>query len=636
MQTTSNLVEATANKIEERIRKIIKLRKNIISNTNNFREFKIVKSEIIHQLVEYENDFRQLNTIIKSITTQNIIQKENADLHVKQLERNENNLKILEKENFQIGESNQELQKRLANVVSSNCDKDSYINNLLTKIGYLENIIKDYQKKYEVIRISPETFVHNYPGPTDSYLSRYNEFSRNVKSNNDVNLNYKKELNLNYDYERDYFDLNNMKRNLNNTVDKNYLNKKEKNNFDATNVSTVNFQTKSINFINDNNFSENFDNASGYQNFSYKDSKNNVNENNLSSKNFVNDLDINKTVDINNKNNDFKKSILSNYTPHEKLLMQKNNFDTNNNYKNNHNNLKDNIEYIKITNYIDANETNTNKKSLNFTNEINEDKQNVKEYNSPIYINENNENTNKSLQIEFSKSNGGAFKKSSEQLNENNLNKSLNISEKDRANLVLDILLKIFSSDNINTTLKRKYGEDLQFKLTDKNVDALFLLEVEKDVKVLLNKEKEDKIPNITSNVNSNDNVNYKGIRKSIRTYSPEGKLIHMQNPYFKKKILQMDNNTIRSNKNKISINLNDLKYNPSFNRTCKSVEKNSKNDENRERSNSSNLRSIDLMKNTKLHGENGYSSLKDYFIKNSNYIKGLDKRKSSSNNNKI
>jgi len=182
MQTTSNLVDATANKIEERIRKMIKLRKEIISNTNNFREFKVVKSEIIHQLVEYENDFRQLSTIIKSVTTQNIIQKENSDLNQMQLERSENKIKLLEKENFQILENNQELQRRLASVTSSNCDKDSYINDLLTQIGYLENIIKDYQKKYEVIRVSPDTFQHNIPGKTDYNDNKYFDLKDNNKN----------------------------------------------------------------------------------------------------------------------------------------------------------------------------------------------------------------------------------------------------------------------------------------------------------------------------------------------------------------------------------------------------------------------------------------------------------------------
>ena len=69
---TSNLVDATVNKVEDKIKKLIKLRKNIISNTNNFREFKEMKSDIIHQLVEYEGDFRQLTTIISSVTQQNI------------------------------------------------------------------------------------------------------------------------------------------------------------------------------------------------------------------------------------------------------------------------------------------------------------------------------------------------------------------------------------------------------------------------------------------------------------------------------------------------------------------------------------------------------------------------------------
>jgi len=572
---------------------MIKLRKEIISNSNTFREFKIIKSEIIHQLVEYESDFRQLSTIIKSVTSQNLVQKENAEIATMQLERLEIKVKILEKENFQILETNQELQRRLGSVTYSNCDKDTYINDLLTKISYLENIIQDYQKKYEVFILSPETFEHNVPKGTNNYFRKFNEFSRTLTSNNFNNnssSNYKKDLNLNYDYNRDYLGLNN--------------------NFDirdAMNYSAVNLRPRSSNYLKESNLTSKFEGESRNNNYLNRSIANNLNEDAKFDSRSRFYVEANKN--INYVNNDYKSSVLSVYTPFEKTSI--NNYYQ---YKNNEfsNNKKESA---------DEEARNSNLSKLNKERESDN-------------INNNNSNDNYSNNlVDFSKSNGAPFKKATEPLlinrSENIENKpKILFNEKDKANLVSEILLKVFSSDSINSTLKRKYGEDFQFKLTDKNVDNLFLLEVEKDMKVLIKKEKAENKPS----GNKNENLNYKELRKSLRTYSPEGKYIDPNNAYFKKKILEMTKNSKNNNSNSTQNNLSELmKGSAGFVNSCKSVEK--KNNEEREISNSNKVMAFDLIKaSANNQGESGgrYTSLKDYFINNSNFVKNLDRKQRS------
>ncbi len=688
MQTTTYLVDATTNKIEERIRNMTKLRKEIISNTNNFREFKIIKSEVIHKLMEYESDFRQLSTIIKSVTTQNLVQKENADLTNKQFERLEHKVKILEKENFQIMETNQELQRRLGNVTSSNCDKDSYIKDLLTKIGYLENIIKDYQKKYEVVRLSPETFDHKIPGRTNNYLSKYNEFSRSLQSssnNNNLNslsVNYKKDLNLNYDYDREYLDY------ISNN-DNNF----EKRHAAMNSSSSLNYnliRPKSTSFFKESRISNSTDIEADSRYNDYILIKSSV-KNNLKTlkPNFDNpksnfNKEISKSfTDYYNNNNSHKRSQLSDFTPHEKSNLQQKNYQSN---INNNENIID-IERssdLRTPNKIESNEMRNSKSShkiikekevggdfyikkqgnIKIINELKEEKEvtnkdfeeNEANRNKNNINNNNNNNINQN-QAEFAKSNGAPFKKASEipqtksaaSAAENENNKTLNniLNEKDKANLVSEILLKVFSSDSINTTLKRKYGEDFQFKLTDKNVENSFLLEVEKDVKVLINKEKAENKP---SGNKAADNINYKELRRSLRTYSPEGKFIDPNNPYLRKKIFEMTKNSKSNNGiNNLAQNYNFselMKSSSGFDNTCKSLDKNINDINNnnnigeaRERSNSSKVRGFDLINKANNAAKaiggasssnaaaSGYTSLKDYFMKNANFVKGLDRK---------
>ena len=501
---TSNLVDATVNKVEDKIKKLIKLRKNIISNTNNFREFKEMKSDIIHQLVEYEGDFRQLTTIISSVTQQNIIQKENSDLKQNNIDRIEQKLKFSEKENLQILETNQELQKRLGLVNNSNSEKDNKILELNSKISFLENIIKDYQNRYDIIRYPRE--------PYDSRIlqHRYDTYSyRNIDNVKFQNNNlYKKDLNLNYEYE--------------------FGGGLQRNEFFST---SYNFKPKS-----------------SYINQLHKDPSENYNRTN---EKFYNT----------NKNNFTEKNYKNNFdSPRENNITEQNNL---NNYDKEQENF---IVKIQGENIDDLK-------------------------GKTIEIQENKLNSNN-----FSNSNGAFF--NNEALTRKNL------SEKDKANLVSELLLKIFSSDNINYTLKRKYGEDFQFKLTDKNIESIFLQEIEKDVNLLINKEKIDN--------KKLDGINYKDIRKSL-TNSPVTPAVAMS-PTIKKNILDLSKNLLNNN---FDSNTKDFNKNNIIPNTTRSAER-------KDISKVSQINYKDLQMNQNIN--NGHGSLKDYFVSNANFSKGLNK----------
>ena len=85
-----------------------------------------------------------------------------------------------------------------------------------------------------------------------------------------------------------------------------------------------------------------------------------------------------------------------------------------------------------------------------------------------------------------------------------NKNNKLRISaEKEKATHISDLLLKIFSSKIINKTLKRKFGDNFQIKLTDKESDPNFIELVENEVDYLIEKDLE-KEQNIRERLNSN------------------------------------------------------------------------------------------------------------------------------------
>jgi hypothetical protein len=62
--------------------------------------------------------------------------------------------------------------------------------------------------------------------------------------------------------------------------------------------------------------------------------------------------------------------------------------------------------------------------------------------------------------------------------------------EKERASQVSELLLKIFSSAKISITIKKKFGENFEIKLTGKQSDQKVIRFVENEVNELTEKEK--------------------------------------------------------------------------------------------------------------------------------------------------
>ena len=160
------LLDATTNKIMDKIEKNNRLRKEIINYTNNFREYKLLKTDIIESLLENENDFKQLNIIVKSLTNQCYLQKD----QVTSLENELNN----SKDEFSIAcETIQEMQKKFDNLKSENEEKDLFVHELLTKINFLENvIIRDYQTRIYVSKYD-KMFSYKSPFRNDEALKKF-------------------------------------------------------------------------------------------------------------------------------------------------------------------------------------------------------------------------------------------------------------------------------------------------------------------------------------------------------------------------------------------------------------------------------------------------------------------------------
>ena len=69
LSTTENLMK----KIDQKSFDAKKMRQQIINYTNNFREFKGIKANLINELFEYETNLNQANDIIKHLYENNEI-----------------------------------------------------------------------------------------------------------------------------------------------------------------------------------------------------------------------------------------------------------------------------------------------------------------------------------------------------------------------------------------------------------------------------------------------------------------------------------------------------------------------------------------------------------------------------------
>jgi len=141
-------------KLVEKAESIAELRKNLINYTNNFREFKNMKPNLINDLFTYEDCFYQLTTIIKTVTENNLNYKKTfEDLKKKHLEY-ERKILSLESENNSLKDINKNNNNNILQLNEFNRDKDSFIKDLISKVNYFENVLREYQKKYYIPKFS--------------------------------------------------------------------------------------------------------------------------------------------------------------------------------------------------------------------------------------------------------------------------------------------------------------------------------------------------------------------------------------------------------------------------------------------------------------------------------------------------
>lgn len=399
MQNNLNVLESTSNKIHHKIDLLEKLRKEIINYTNNFREFKLLKSDIIERILDNENDFLQLDVILKSVTNQNFIQRETINDLLNKTENLENHLKNSEKDISKYNTENDELKEKIKFLTISNEERDVFIYDLLSKVNFLENVIRDYQKR---IYISRYDKMFNYRSP--------------FKNEDVIKKVYDKLVPKEYKFlQYPYYWLN-LKNSYNlsgKILDEENLSKE--NNKKEIIKAFIKERPASI----DPGLTKRFKKEK-HQN--YCDNKNKKIDDFVEDK--VEGMFLNK---IHNKISNDK---LLNINDHSIENVNRNN------------NLS---ERVPITN--------------------------------DSFVVENEE--------EFKNSNGNFTTKNSLK-NKPNAEKNKSSLEKIRANMVSDLLLKIFSSANISRTLKRKFGENFEIKLTDKHVDPKFIYMIEKEVNVLI------------------------------------------------------------------------------------------------------------------------------------------------------
>jgi len=149
-----SFMESVSSKLLEKAESISDLRKSIVNYTNNFREFKNTKANIINSLFDYEDSFFQLSIIMKTVTETNINCLQTFEkLKTKHFEF-ENSISELEYQNKRLANLSSGIQNNFENLKEFNNDKDSFIKDLIAKVNYLENVLKEYQKKYYIPKYS--------------------------------------------------------------------------------------------------------------------------------------------------------------------------------------------------------------------------------------------------------------------------------------------------------------------------------------------------------------------------------------------------------------------------------------------------------------------------------------------------
>jgi len=593
MQNSSNLLDATSNKLNEKVEHISKLRKEIINYTNNFREYKLLKSDIIERFLDNENDFRQLGVILKSVTNQNNIQKETIDSLQNKIENLQNQIKNSDNENLKLKAENEELQKKIESLTISNEDKDVFVHDLLAKVNFLENVIRDYQKR---IYISRYDKMFNYKSP--------------FKNEELIKKFYDKLIPSEYKFLSYPYYLLNMKNSYNlsgkniNEENSSSLEKKKresvvtllKNRPKSSNplLNSVNTEErKSVNLGNNNN---NISSKNNNDFFNMKNNNNNINLNSNNNDNF--------------QNNEDTEIIISNNLFNENLLANNNKINKKNNNSNKNINITQSKNKVNVNKSIQVENEELLRKNITSSNGAFADK-NLNSNNANNNIKNNNDNNNNFI------NNISQNKVSSNNINSNS-NTIKSSLEKERANQLSDLLLKIFSSCNISRTLKRKFGENFEIKLTDKEADPKFILLVDNEVNELIKKEKErENIIKDRLEMNrmrrSND-----GRSSAVRASSPSYYETEKENPrYSKRAFNNFTKNSLGYFDPKLQYGGESCVPNTSRTRSNERISflGTSNNDNTNMRRESKNRLSID-MENKQFHfrEQQGWNSLKDFF----------------------
>lgn len=396
-------------KLNEKIENTAKLRKEIINYTNNFHEFKILKSDIIETLLENENGLKQLSTIVQLMNDQINMQREHGDSLLTQLETSRITIEKVQEENMRIKRDIDDLSIQIDTLNISEKEKNICINDLLLKVNFLENVVCDYQKRVYITKYD-KIFKIKSPFRNEDLMKKF----------------YDKYIPLDHaslDYP--YLDYTNTFKNFIHRSYLDYYLPEKMRNDNTTIYPSIQNRRRSSNAI-------------------VSDNKNSKQEGKL----FNNSVMLIKRLQSLNSDS-YTSTFLKNQNP---KLRNKYTFSV---YNDSTSKEKD-FQYDK------------NIDNINPSNNIS--------YKEAAYLSQSQQYTHTT---------NGQFKHSPT----NNTNKAL--FEKDRASLVSELLLKIFSSKSISSSLKRKFGENFEMKLTDKESETDFILSVEKEVDDLLKKEKE-------------------------------------------------------------------------------------------------------------------------------------------------
>lgn len=415
MKRNNDLLDSFYNKIKEKIELNAKLRNQIINFTNNFREFKIIKTDITERLLDHENDLTYFYDIVTSLTNKNTIYKEALKAQDIKLENFQIKLDEIEQLKQGLEKVSEELNSRINIINASNKDKDAFINELLSKVNFFKNLVKS-NKRINFVSYWDKAKKNKSPSKNEDL----DEFSKS--------LNDKSVSGYSRGYDKNLF-INSIKKPYDDNIFSSENTKKE------SICSLLKNMPESPNEL----FLENNNTHSVIN----KELKKSFNKSLYETNKFFYSNDLNKNINSNTIS-DFKtgyNTLNSFYSPHQidtpdLKKSQIKLFET----------IKEDFEHKN------SKEPFLSQSQLNY---------------KPHYNNTSNV------------------------INNNFIDRTNALNEK--VDIVGHLLIKILSSNSIAKILKRKYGENFEKKLVDKDSNIEFIRLIESEVQDLFQKEKERK-----------------------------------------------------------------------------------------------------------------------------------------------